>query len=150
MERYNVLKLLNIALILSFGLCLFGCASSDQVIKRKYYQPWEKEIGYSQVVQVNNTLYISGITSQKPTIEGQINEIYGTIKNILADYNAGTDDIVKEVIFASELEQLQAAIPIRKAHFSNHYPASSWVEVKSLWNKICLLEVEVIVELPQM
>ncbi|HEA16010.1 MAG TPA: RidA family protein [Pseudoalteromonas prydzensis] len=91
---------------------------------------------------------MSGITSEETTFEKQIDDIYSTIKKILADYNVGTDAIVKEVIFTTDIEKLKAFIPTRKAHFSDKYPSSSWVEVKRLWSKSHLLEVEVVVVLP--
>ena len=107
------------------------------------------DIGYSQVVKANNTLYISGITSEKSTFENQVDDIYSTIKKILADYDVGTSAIVKEVIFTTDIESLKAAIPTRKAHFDGKYPSSSWVEVKRLWNKSHLLEIELVVVLPK-
>jgi len=144
----HLLNLVKKSLVLSCGLFLFGCATTDQVIERKNYHSWENDIGYSQVVKANNTLYISGITSEEVTFENQIDDIYTTIKKILADYNVGTNAIVKEVIFTTNIEKLKASIPIRKAHFSDKYPSSSWVEVKRLWSKSHLIEVEVVVVLP--
>lgn len=143
-----MLNLIKKSLILSCGIFLFGCVSTDQVIERKNYHSWENDIGYSQVVKANNTLYISGITSEETTFENQVNDIYSTLKKILSDYNVGTNAIVKEVIFTTDIEKLKASIPTRKAHFGDTYPSSSWVEVKRLWSKTHLLEVEVIVALP--
>jgi 2-iminobutanoate/2-iminopropanoate deaminase len=144
----RLLNLVKKSLLLSCGIFLFGCASTDLVIERKNYHSWESDIGYSQVVRANNTLYISGITSEEATFENQLDDIYNTIKKILADYNVGTSAIVKEVIFTTDIEKLKASIPSRKAHFSGKYPSSSWVEVKRLWSKSHLLEVEVVVVLP--
>lgn len=143
-----MLNLIKTSLLLCCGIFLFGCTSTSQVIERKSYHSWETDIGYSQVVKVNNTLYISGITSEEATFESQIDDIYNTIKKILADYNVGTNAIVKEVIFTTDIERLKAAISTRKAHFSDEYPASSWVEVKRLWSQSHLLEIEVLVVLP--
>lgn len=92
------------SLLLSCGIFLFGCASTNQVIERKNYHSWENDIGYSQIVMDNNTLYISGITSEEATFKNQIDDIYSTIKKILADYNVGTNAIVKEVIFTTDIE----------------------------------------------
>lgn len=143
-----MLNYLKKSLLLSCGLFLFGCATTEQVIERKNYHSWESDIGYSQVVKASNTLYISGITSEELTFENQVDDIYNTIKRILTDYNVGTNAIVKEVIFTTDIEKLKASIPTRKTHFSDKYPASSWVEVKRLWSKSHLLEVEVVVVLP--
>jgi 2-iminobutanoate/2-iminopropanoate deaminase len=134
--------------LLSSPAFLFGCVNTTESIERKSYFPWENETGYSQVVKHGNTLYVSGITSEKTTFDGQIDDIYTNIKRMLADYNVGMDAIVKEVIFTTDIERLKAAIPTRKAHFSSKYPSSSWVEVKRLWNKSHLLEVEIVAALP--
>jgi len=71
------------SLLLSCSLFLFGCATSNQAIERKNYHSWENDIGYSQVVKTDNTLYISGITSEETTFENQIDDIYNTIKKYL-------------------------------------------------------------------
>ncbi len=144
----NLQNSLKKTLLLTCGIFLFGCSAVEQVIERKHYQSWEKDIGYSQVVKANNTLYISGITSEEATFENQMDDIYNTIKKILADYNVGTSAIVKEVIFTTDIEKLKASIPNRKAHFNGKYPSASWVEVKQLWRQSHLLEVDVIVALP--
>ncbi len=144
-----MLNLVKASLLLSCILILFGCANTNKEIQRKTYNSWENDIGYSQVVKANNTLYISGITSEEATFEGQVDDIYSTIKKILAEYDVDTTAIVKEVIFTTDIERLKAAIPARKAHFNGKYPSSSWVEVKRLWSKTHLLEIEVVVLLPQ-
>jgi len=38
-----------------------GLACGEDKIERKMYNPWEAEIGYSQVVKAGNTVYVSGI-----------------------------------------------------------------------------------------
>ncbi|MFT6507105.1 MAG: 2-iminobutanoate/2-iminopropanoate deaminase [Colwellia polaris] len=85
----------------------------NQAIERKNYFPWENDTGYSQVVKSDKTLYISGITSEKETFVEQVDDIYTIIKKILADYDVGTDAIVKEVIFTTDIEALKLAIPTR-------------------------------------
>lgn len=145
----NLLNFVKTSLLFAAVTFLLGCAAPKQTIERKTYHSWEDEIGYAQVVKANNTLYISGITSEKSTFEGQIDDIYSTIKGILVDYNVGTEAIVKEVIFTTDIEGLKRAIPRRKAHFNHQqYPATSWVEVARLWSTSHLLEVEIVVVLP--
>jgi len=143
-----MLNFAKISLLLICIFFLFGCTGVSHTIERKMYNSWEKDIGYSQVVRANNTLYISGITSEETTFERQLNDIYSTIEKILADYSVGTNAIVKEVIFTTDIERLKSAIQTRKAHFDGEYPSSSWVEVKRLWSKSHLLEIEVVVVLP--
>lgn len=136
------------AFILFCAVFLFGCATKAQSIDRKHYFPWENDTGYTQVVKNNDTLYLSGISSEKTTFENQVDDIYTNIKKILADYNVGTEAIVKEVIFTTDIERLKLAIPIRKAYFDGQYPSSTWVEVKRLWSESHFLEVEVVAVLP--
>lgn len=144
-----MINLVKISLLVLCGITLFGCTTTEYGIERKNYNPWENDIGYSQVVKANNTLYISGITSEEPTLEKQLDDIYSNIKKILSDFNVGTNAIVKEVIFTTDIEKLKKAIPKRKAHFEGIYPSSSWVEVNRLWSKHHMLEVEVVVVLVQ-
>lgn len=144
----QMLNFCKTPLLLICMLFISGCVSTGQVIERKQYHSWEDDIGYSQVVKANNTLFISGITSEQATYEQQVDDIYSTINKILSDYNVGTNAIVKEVIYTTDIEKLKQSIPRRKAHFNDKYPSSSWVEVKRLWSKSHLLEVEVIAVLP--
>ncbi len=136
------------ALICVIPLLLIGCSSSEQIVERKHYHLWEKDIGYSQVVQVNNTLYISGITSERTGFSQQLDDVYSSLKNILSDYNVTTDSIVKEVIYTTDMEKLQAAISVRKKHFNGLYPSSSWVEVNRLFSPDHMVEIELVVVLP--
>lgn len=140
--------LLKISGFLISVMLLHGCASTQESIERKNYFPWEDDTGYAQIVKHGNTLYLSGITSEKKRFDDQIDDIYGLIKNMLADHGVGMEAIVKEVIYTTDIEGLKAAIATRKAHFNGQYPASSWVEVKRLWSPTHLLEVEVVVALP--
>ncbi|GIU05310.1 enamine deaminase RidA [Shewanella sp. c952] len=143
-----MINLVKKSLLISCSILLCGCITTNQSIERKNYFPWENETGYTQVVKNNNTLYISGITSEKVSFENQVDDIYTNIKKILSDYNVGTDAIVKEVIFTTDIEKLKSSIPIRKAHFDGKYPSASWVEVKRLWSESHFLEVEIVVVLP--
>jgi 2-iminobutanoate/2-iminopropanoate deaminase len=144
-------QLINLAkksLLLFCAALLCGCATTTQKIERKNYFPWENDTGYTQVVKTDNTLYISGITSEKVSFKDQVDDIYTNIKKMLADYGVGTEAIVKEVIFTTDIEKLKSAIPTRKAYFDGKYPSASWVEVKRLWSESHFLEVEIVVVLP--
>jgi len=83
------------------SLFVFGCSSQPdkaQEVSRTYYQAWEKDIGYAQVVRSGNTLHLSGITGEGATFKQQLHHIYQQIQTILADFNATTSHITKEVI----------------------------------------------------
>jgi 2-iminobutanoate/2-iminopropanoate deaminase len=136
---------ISISVLLLFPVII----KADDINDRKHVFPWEKQVGYSQVVQVDNTLYFSGITSSKKTLKGQMVDIYQNIEKILAGYQLNMDHIVKEVIYTTDIEKLKAETAARKAFFSNgRYPASSWVQVERLFNPNEMIEIEVIVQKP--
>ena len=124
-------------------MSLSACA--DNQIKRKMYNPWEAEIGYSQVVVAGNNVYLSGIASDKPTMEGQVREIYSLIQNTLRDQGLGMEHIVKQVIYTTDIESFKKLGKGRKEKFpNNQYPSSTLVEVKRLYSPNHLVEIEVI------
>lgn len=124
-------------------MSLSACA--DNQIKRKMYNPWEAEIGYSQVVVAGNNVYLSGIASDKPTMEEQVREIYSLIQNNLRDQGLGMEHIVKQVIYTTDIESFKKLGKVRKEKFpNNQYPSSTLVEVKRLYSPNHLVEIEVI------
>src|SRR5947207_1517947 len=68
-------------------------------IERTYTQPWEKQIGYAQIVRHGDTLYISGVVANGKTLVDQMTAIYAEIGNLLKPYGAGSSDIVRETIY---------------------------------------------------
>ncbi len=126
-----------------------GCATNKPVaIERKHYGDWEKTIGYTQAVRVGNTLYMAGFGGQGETQIEQMNDIYKTIEKILTDYNATTRNIVKEVIYTTNMDELKAATDTRKKYYQNlEYPASTWVQVEGLYDPRHKIEIDVTVEL---
>ena len=138
----------KIALICIVATMLSACTTKP-TIERKNYYAWENDYGYSQVVKAGNTLYISGIASNKPNFPGQITEIYTYINKILNDYGVDSDAIVRQVIYTTDIEGLQAQTSLRKSFFNeNRYPSSSIVQIQRLYDKAHLLEIELVVVLP--
>jgi 2-iminobutanoate/2-iminopropanoate deaminase len=122
---------------------------STPVIERKNYYAWENDYGYSQVVKAGNTIYISGIASDKETFEEQMTEIYTYLNKILKEYGVDSDAIVKQVIYTTDIEQMKIYTELRKKFFNkNRYPSASIVEVSRLYEKGHFLEVEVVAVVP--
>lgn len=141
----------KILLVLSLSLSLSACTTThpENKISRKHYGDWEKQIGYTQVVQVGKHLYISGVTSNGKDIEEQVHGVYKRIESILSDYNTHTGRIVKEILFTKDMELMKTAIPIRRQYFpEGEYPAATWVEIERLYLSEFLVEVDVEVVLP--
>ena len=137
------------AMVLLMG-DLVSAEDSASKIERKHYQPWEKDVGYTQVVRVGNTLYLSGVTGDGSSIAQQLDNVYRTVTTILLDFDATTASIVKETIFTTDIEALKEAREMRKKYFQyDQYPASTWVQIERLFMPDLKVEVEMIVALPK-
>lgn len=99
------------------AVLLTGCTTahtSTPDIERKHYSEWEKDVGYTRVIRIGNTLHLAGLGGEGGTQAEQIDSVYQTISAILADYHATTSDIVKEVVYTIDIDELIAAQEIRK------------------------------------
>ncbi len=124
-----------------------GIGAEDNSIKRHELGGWERDIGYSGVVEINDKLYISGVTCSGKDMEEAVKACYTTVHGILKKFNLGTNHIIKETLFTTDIEALKKAIPARKTFFnSGKYPAATWVQVSRLYDPAHLLEVELIVQ----
>ena len=139
------IKLLWIAIGLSTICACSSTTNAVRAIERKTYNPRENEIGYSQVVKAGNTLYISGIASNKPTLEKQVEEIYSTIQRILNDYSLDESSVVKQVIYTTDIEAYKSLGSVSKKYFKeNTYPSSTLVQIERLYSKEHMVEIEVV------
>ncbi len=136
----------RVGLGVALSLLLTGPAVAG--IERDYVHPWEKEIGYAQVVRHGDTLYLSGITGGGATVSEQMTAIYGEIDRILKSRGLDSAAIVSETLYTRDIEGVKAAIPVRKSFYKDgQYPASTWVQVERLFNPDLLIEIEVTVAL---
>ena len=140
---------LKLILIFSIIILISSCSATSNIERKNYYS-WENDYGYSQVVKAGNTLYISGIASDKPSFPEQMTEIYIYLNRILKDYGVDSDAIVKQVIYTTDIEKMKTHTQLRKKFFNkNKYPSSSIIQVTRLYEKNHLLEVEVVAVIDQ-
>lgn len=139
--------------VLSLTLLVAACSTTSPAsthLERKHYHEFEQQLGYAQVVRKDNTLYISGIGSAGTTMHEQLDGIYRNAQKILDDYQASSNDVVKEVIYTTDIESLKNANDVRKQFYADgQYPSSSWVQVVRLFGLDMQVEVEFIIELPR-
>lgn len=139
------LRLVQNLVVFNLLLLVFSSAFGETTIQRKMYNPWEKEIGYSQVVIAGNHIYLSGIASNKPSLKEQVREIYSLIQNTLKDNNLGMNNIVKQVIYTTDIEAYKKLGKVRKELFNDdQYPSSTLVEVQRLYSPNHMVEIEVV------
>lgn len=101
-------------------------------------------IGYSDAIQVGNTVYVSGVVARGANMEEQVTNIYARLKGVLARFGATMNDVVKETVFTTDMEALANANAPRLAAYDGHNPAATWVQITRLYMPQALIEIEVI------
>jgi enamine deaminase RidA (YjgF/YER057c/UK114 family) len=102
----------------------------------------ETDIGYCQAIRSGNTLHISGSVGQGD-MPVAIHKAYDTIRQTLAANGLDFRDIVKENVFATDLDAFIRNKEIRKEYYGSDFPAATWVQVQRLYLPAFVVEVEV-------
>lgn len=106
---------------------------------------------YSQAVEVNNTLYISGQLPINPKagkietedITSQAEQVFANIKAILDEAGYGFLDVVKSTVFLSDIANFGGMNDVYKKYYETDCPARSAFAVKDL-PMGALVEIETI------
>lgn len=147
------MKLIQLVLIGVFSLFLqktYSQTHYEKIKKEKFNinKVSEDEIGYTQAVKVGNTIYISGAVGWGK-MEEAIPLVYEELEKSLKAYGADFSNVVKENLYSTMLDSLIKHKEMRRKYYNNDFPAATWVEVKQLYNKDLILEVEIIAVLPE-
>lgn len=108
----------------------------------------EDEIGYTQAVKVGNTIYVSGSVGWGK-MDDALKHAYDEIDQTLKSYNASFEYVVKENLYTTDLDSVIKYKNIRRNFYGNDFPAATWVEVKRLYDRGLVVEIEVVAELPE-
>ena len=95
---------------------------------------------YSQAVEINNTLYVSGQIAIIPStgnlelvnILRETTQVMENISAILAEAGYDFSDIVKTSIFLSDMNNFSAVNDVYVNYFKDNYPARETVQVSVL------------------
>lgn len=105
---------------------------------------------YSQAIEVNGFVYCSGQIGVEPvsnnlkeTLEEQANQIFSNIDAVLSEAGVTKKNIVKTIIFITNMGEYVKVNDLYAAWLEDHRPARSTVEVSSL-PKGALIEIEVV------
>src|SRR3982074_2093740 len=149
----RILTRLVVLLFAVLSLPTFGAEASPSgdIAKEKFNldKAGEDEVGYAQCVRVGSTLYISGSVGEGKDMRTQLRQAYENIGKSLAKYGATFQNVVKENIFATDLDEMIKHKDVRRDFYKGDWPAASWVGVKRLYVPALLVQVDVIAELPQ-
>lgn len=95
---------------------------------------------YSQAVEANNTLYISGqlpinpatATIEASDIAGQTDQVFKNIIAILQAAGYTLDDVVKNRVYLSDISNFAAMNEVYKQYFQSDFPTRAAFAVKDL------------------
>ena len=90
-------------------------------------------------------IFVSGIQASRTNedIATQTNEVFEVIGSILDNAGASFDNVVKAVIYVTDMRDFDIVSKIRQNYFVNSKPASTLVEVNRMVNDGAKIEIEV-------
>ncbi|MDD2327412.1 MAG: Rid family detoxifying hydrolase [bacterium] len=106
---------------------------------------------YSQAVEVNGLLFLSGMLPIDPVtgdlvgggVREQTRQIFSNIAAVLAAAGLGNEQIVKTTVFLQDMSLFAEMNEVYAEQFNGSYPARSAFAAKAL-PKNALVEIEVI------
>ena len=134
---------LAIALVLVVAA---GCATPVAEITptcRHQNEAIERSIGFCQAVRLGDVLYVSGVTGAGP-MQTAVPRVYDELRRILASNGLTFADVVKETVYATDLDAFIKVSEARKPYYGASLPAATWVEVKRLYLPSFVVEVELV------
>jgi 2-iminobutanoate/2-iminopropanoate deaminase len=95
---------------------------------------------YSQAVEANGTLYISGQIPINPAtgkieatdVAGQSEQVFANINAILTEAGYSFADVVKSTVFLSDIADFAGMNEVYKKYYQSECPARSAFAVKAL------------------
>ena len=106
---------------------------------------------WSNCLTINNLIVVAGMTARTGTeVQGkgdvyvQSKVIFEKIRDLLDADKARMDDIVKLVIYVTDIKRREDVWKARREVFTGDFPVSTLVEVRALATPEVLVEVEAI------
>lgn len=124
-------------------------------IENIHPEEWQKTRGiYTPAKKIDlgdsYLIFISGQQAKKnennevtSDIETQTNEIFESIEGILKAAGASINNVVKAVIFLTDINDFGKVSPIRDKWFAECKPVSTLVEVNCMTRKGAKIEIEI-------
>jgi 2-iminobutanoate/2-iminopropanoate deaminase len=127
---------------------LSGCAAIPATSKSTCFHHNERvetEIGYCQAVRSGNTLNISGVAGEG-SMDAAVRSVYDRLQQTLTANGFSFADVVKENVYATDLDAFIGTKEIRKEYYLSTLPAATWVQVQRLYLPSFVVEVELTAE----
>ena len=109
--------------------------------------PFEDQYGYARAVRVGSTVWVSGTTARGEDLEGDaLAQARGSLKIIasaLAEAGAVLDDVVRTVVYVTDMADTPLIARAHSEAFERARPASTLVQVAALTPARARVEFEV-------
>ncbi|GAB3906180.1 hypothetical protein GCM10028803_38140 [Larkinella knui] len=124
-------------------------SGQNAIEKQKFHfgKAGEDGAGYAQAVRVGKTIYISGTVGGGETASALTN-VYNGLQKTLAFYGATFQNVVKENLYTTQIEEIKKHNDVRKKYYNNDFPAATWVQIQRLYEETAVVEVELVAVLP--
>ena len=144
--------LMKYIIIFPLLLIFLNVFSQEKEIKKEKWH-WNNNkakqdtvAGYTQVLKVDNVLYISGAVTTELTPEG-VQSVYNDLKASLQSFGATFQNVVKENLYTTDIAEMKKLNYVRKKFYKKDFPAATWVQIQRLYMAEAKLEVELIAHL---
>jgi 2-iminobutanoate/2-iminopropanoate deaminase len=147
------MKKLVISTLLVLLAVVFNIANAQSgqntIEKQKFHfgKAGEDGAGYAQAVKVGKTIYISGTVGGGEAASALTN-VYNGLQKTLAFYGATFQNVVKENLYTTNIEEIKKHNDVRKKYYNSDFPAATWVQIQRLYMETALVEVELVAVLP--
>ena len=88
----------------------------------------EKDIGYCAALRSGSTLHVSGVVGQG-SMDSAVRSAYERLGKVLKANGLSFANVVKETVFATDLDAFIRNKEIRKEFYGQALPAATWVQV---------------------
>jgi len=139
------------ATLLATLALLSGCAAMESQPQRACFhqnEAIEKDIGYCAALRSGNTLHVSGVVGQG-SMDSAVRSVYERLGKVLKANGLSFANVVKETVFATDLDAFIRNKEIRKEFYGQALPAATWVQVQRLYLPAFAVEIEVTAEYPR-
>jgi enamine deaminase RidA (YjgF/YER057c/UK114 family) len=106
---------------------------------------------WSNALVVGNHVFVAGMTARTGaevvgggSMYGQSQAIFAKIRHLMEASGGRMDDIVKVVIYVTDIKRREEVWKARREVFSGDFPVSTLVEVRALAAPELLVEIEAI------
>ena len=108
--------------------------------------PLEQIYGYSRAVRVGAQVHVAGTAARGEALTGdayvQTQNVLGTIRNALEQAGARVEDVVRTVIYITDIGDAELVGRAHREVFGDIRPASTMVEVSALISPEMRVEIE--------